>query len=160
MAGDACERNNQIVEQTLVRADEIDTVFLVAYWRAHLKQKRAQSILALEAIILRLQRAGKRVVLIGNLPDPGFNVPWKLAVDRYLGRPIAGAVLPRQDDAQLRTLARKTGARFVDLGPAFCKRDTCSVAVNDAPLFLDINHVSETANRLLIAPVLIAESLP
>jgi peptidoglycan/LPS O-acetylase OafA/YrhL len=157
---DDCQRHNHNVEQTLVSAAGIDTIFLIAYWRLHLRHKPVQTFAALERTILRLRRAGKRVVLVANLPDPGYDVPWKLAVDHYLGRDLTDSALPQSDDAGLRALAQRTGAGFVDLGTTFCGNGKCAMVRDDAPLFRDKNHVSQTANERLIAPALIAQDLP
>lgn len=118
---------------------------------------------ALDQTVQALRASGREVIVLGPTPEIGWNVPTKLSVQIWKGReePLG----PERERVQartnrtieiLRSVAERHGARYVDLLDPVCS-DRCRLWIDDAPAFVDDDHLSATAARELLAPVLTAE---
>lgn len=94
--------------------------------------------------------SGKEVVLLGSVPEPGFDVPVMsaLGIFNHASKVVA---LPRgqveQRNAEVdrileRTAAQFPGVSFVRLWDAFCGQETCSIEFDGRPAYSDDDHVS------------------
>jgi peptidoglycan/LPS O-acetylase OafA/YrhL len=102
------------------------------------------------ALVDRLTAAGKRVVIVGPLPEPSFNVPHRLFVQRFgFAKPVTA--LSRDDNYALRhraildffgRLRGRKGLSFVWPAEVLCQADKCPIVDQDGPLFFDHNHLS------------------
>ncbi|KQR80211.1 acyltransferase family protein [Sphingomonas sp. Leaf343] len=117
--------------------------------------------IGLPAMIERFQRAGKRVILVGDVPSFGhfhplrhaFNVAIparSLLYDIVDPAPFSGdrIALDRLDHrfdasrAYIRALAVRQKTGFVDIAAQFCDAQSCQHARNGVPMFVDVSHLS------------------
>jgi hypothetical protein len=101
-----------------------------------------------------LRRAGKRVVLLGPVPEVGFHVPKVLAMEHrnHLGRVIAPTLdeFFQRERLALPILEREAkalGAELVYPHEALCAGGACRVEANGRPLYRDDDHLSEQGNH-------------
>lgn len=101
-----------------------------------------------------LTAAGKRVTIVGPLPEPSFNVPQRLFVEQFGMAGSAGPI--RLSDYQRRhrrilamfAAVRRPGVSFVWPMAALCERGVCPIEAHGRPMFFDHNHLSfEAAQR-------------
>jgi peptidoglycan/LPS O-acetylase OafA/YrhL len=110
----------------------------------------------LERTVAALTRAGKRVILIGSVPEIGWPVPavlarMKLAGDeRDMSQPLA-VFLRRQHFVRLAfaQMQKDYGARVVYPDQVLCSAVSCKVTQNGTPLYRDEHHLSAYGARLL-----------
>lgn len=127
-----------------------------------------QRLAALTALLRdsleRLTQAGKRVVILGPIPEPGFDLPDRLGRDLWLGLdPAAHAEFPEAAFADYAAAARRLladaardvpGVTILDPGPLFCTPGaTCRVVRDGQPLFFDANHLSLAGSALVVPPL-------
>lgn len=114
--------------------------------------------------LLRLTTAGKRVVILGPIPEPGFDLPDRLARDLWLGLDTAAhSEYPEAAFADYATAARTllkdaaedlSGVTVLDAAPLFCTPGaTCRVVLDGQPLFFDANHLSLAGSALVVPPL-------
>jgi len=146
-----CLQRNQLVEGQLLSDRQIHTIVLVAYWQNYLAQDAA--FLDRLAITLdRLRGAGKQVVLLVDLPAPGYDVPLATALAAQFGRPLDTSHSPPNLDPRLASVAAGAGARTISLSPILCPGGQCRTIDAGRPLYFDDNHVTRFANLRLVAP--------
>lgn len=110
---------------------------------------------ALETTVERLIASGKRVMLIGTVPEPGFDVPVVTALARMHG--VEGASVMSIERVQDRNLEvdrilggiaeRHAGVEYVRIWDAFCEASRCSLQWNGQPMFSDDDHVSYSFSK-------------
>ena len=149
-----CRRRNQWVANGLAADPGIRTIVLIANWEAYLAKDERGLVQPLGLTIRRLRQAGKRVVIFANLPVPGYDAPWLAAMSHHYGRPLPNPRQAAPIDARLADIARRGSADIIDMSPPFCAGGPCSVEVDGKLLFIDANHVSDFANRAVVAPYL------
>lgn len=103
----------------------------------------------------RLLAAGKRVVLVGPIALPGWDVASissrSLAFDRSITFPLATteAAFLREYGPTIEHFSRRRDIVFVPVHEVQCreggKEGGCRFMLDDVPLFADDNHLSETA---------------
>jgi hypothetical protein len=112
----------------------------------------------LSRVMVRLQRAGKQVLLVGPIPDPGYDVPGTVSreiafrgrVQSPLGQSRAAFV--RQFGPQQAWVeSDPTGAIGILPARLFCDETSCSFELDGAPAYADSNHLSSTAVMALTA---------
>ncbi len=149
-----CAQFNALAERELVTHAEIRTIVLSANWLALAKSDEHLDIAMamLDQLLRRLASAGKRVLLVGQLPAFAQSPPDCLARRARLGLAIShcGQVsrhhgLGRTVDnvnARLSTLlARHPGVKLLEPTPHFCSRDSCSAKLDDEVAFMDEGHI-------------------
>lgn len=118
----------------------------------------------LRADLDRLVAAGKRVVILGPIPEPGFDLPDRLGRDLWLGLdPNGHTEYPEAAFADYAAAAQGMLAAatqdlrevaIVDPAPIFCTPGaTCRVVRDGQPLFFDANHLSLAGSALVIPPL-------
>jgi hypothetical protein len=114
--------------------------------------RSGQVAVALDSTVGALTALGIRVVLVMDVPEPGYDVPLSLARAALRGRapqvnPTRASVDARQELARqiLQRVAIKRGAHLVDPTPAFCDRDFCQVEVGGVSLYTDADHLTRSA---------------
>ena len=161
----------------------IDTVIIAAAWPADDDPRlnamdgtqvgapmaaRAAIRSGLPPLVDRLQSAGKRVVLVGDVPhfgqfDPmrhvvNVGMPIRRQLNRLLdARPYADDRVPldrldrRFDDvrAYVRDLARQKQTLYVDIADQMCDAAGCLYEADGVPLFVDDTHLSVLGSRRL-----------
>lgn len=114
--------------------------------------------------LVRLTTAGKRVVILGPIPEPGFDLPDRLGRDLWLGLdPAAHSEYPEAAFSEYAATARTllTGAAqnlsrvtLLDPTPFFCTPGaSCRVVLDGQPLFFDANHLSLAGSALIVPPL-------
>ena len=150
----SCGERNQAVETALVADPAFRTVVLIANWQAYLDRNPEGLLTPLDRTLERLRNAGKRVVLLANLPAPGFDAPWVAAMSHYYARPRPESRLATPIDSRLSKIAQRNGAEIVNMSVPFCTTGRCPIDRDGRLLFIDANHVSNSANQALVAPYL------
>ncbi len=107
-----------------------------------------------------LVKSGKKVILIGPVPEPGYRVPDCLAKTKSPLFPnLTCKTLLRQDvdtdsqfsHEQLRRIKNEFPRVKIYLpAKAICSKDTCPVEINGAPLYRDKDHLSFKGSEYLI----------
>ena len=95
---------------------------------------------AVQHVVDRLNSAGKTVVVVAGVPEPGIDVPWTSAIRARFGRPPLHLSCP---PAQVPL----HGVTVVDVSAGFCRKPAYL-------LFTDTNHPSRYAGLAIIAPAL------
>lgn len=124
-----------------------------------IKENAAVLKRSLSRTIDRLEALGLDVIIIGALPEPGFDVPHTLAMARYagIGAPHGirrGAVAARAGaaDALLASLANeRQNVRFLSIWESFCGDTWCDIEQNGVPIYYDDDHLSYTGAISLVA---------
>lgn len=110
----------------------------------------------------RLQKLRRDVIIIGSIPEPGFDVPHNVATALHLGRhATAGihrdAVQVRlsEADAMLESAAKaRAGVHFIPIWRWFCPQSLCSLERNGVPIYSDDDHLSHQGAVLVAGPAL------
>lgn len=111
------------------------------------------------AMVVRLQNAGKKVVIVGPIPEAGWSVPDYLWKSARMGRTIPPTTsLARFEQRQARSLAmlRRVAARskveIVHPERAFCSPATrrCRDAEGMSPFYTDDDHVSPLGAGMIV----------
>tara|TARA_Y100001001_G_scaffold147819_1_gene156328 strand:- start:451 stop:2427 length:1977 start_codon:yes stop_codon:yes gene_type:complete len=117
-------------------------------------------IRSLKRTVDRLAGMGKKVVIIGSVPEAGFNVPESTAMARNFGREDKARVpfevagnRARFSDEIIMNLLPESASFYPVLG-AFCDDEWCDFEKNGTPVFYDSNHLSYSGALNFIAPVL------
>ena len=107
---------------------------------------------SLQTEVQALKAAGKQVVVVGPVPEPGFNVLDRVAkqywTDGGLQQPLtipAKAALDYAAPARriLMGAPRKTGAIWIDPAPLFCREGgDCTLTTTDKSLYFDDSHLA------------------
>ncbi len=114
----------------------------------------------LQRTIAALVEMGKSVVVLGGVPEIGWNVPLNLARAEAWRRPTppvpTAAEVARRNatvDAVFERLEASVPFRSVSLAALLCP-DTCLVLHQDRPLYLDDNHLSRYGAAHFVGPSL------
>ena len=150
-----CRDRNRAVLARLIREESVDTIVLVAFWQNYLDRSPARLLASLTNTASTLRGAGKKVVVLANLPIPGHDVPWVSALAEARGYPAPMPLARPPVDSRLSDLALRSGMTLIDLSDAFCREMVCPVEQQGMLLFVDGNHVSNGANVTRIAPYLL-----
>ncbi|HEX8444320.1 MAG TPA: acyltransferase family protein [Allosphingosinicella sp.] len=152
-----CRERNDAVRSRLLRDPGIKTVILSAYWQNYLDRAPGELLAAVGRTAHELKQGGKEVVVLANLPVPGYNVPWVTALASHRGHTPPPPHRQPRVDPRLAGMIVRSGARLIDMSRPFCRSDRCDVQERGTPLFFDGNHVSQTGNRTRIAPYLLRQ---
>jgi len=139
-----CDAHNDYVLNFLSNTSDIETVILSARYR------QGDSIVpaAVAQTAKALLRAGKRVVVIGPVPTPNFEVPSHLALGGtarfiYDGPSSREFMVTLPDDVEI-----------VMPSEAFCEQEVCDMAPSGHALLFDDHHLSMSAAHILARDVL------
>jgi peptidoglycan/LPS O-acetylase OafA/YrhL len=167
-----CAAFNHIAFATVMNDAAIRTVLLAGYWSAPFDTPGSAYIaepggaVGTQAELFRaavartaqsLEAAGKRVILLGDVPRFSFD-PGRLAIASLI--PLRRLLLdPGLSGIAPWSLVRKPGldawpapgATVLNLADAFCSPKGCRFAVGDTPLFADPHHVTTAGAKLALA---------
>ena len=164
---------------------EIETIFLASRWSFHAQGTRflnesapplyislagenarnpqhnaALFVQAWQSTLDILIKTGRRIVVVGPVPEVGWDVPNVMAKSQLHHRPLnpeidLGEFLKR--NALVLELFERSAVEptvyFVPLHPAFCNDRTCIVADEHGPLYFDDDHLS-SAGAARVKPLL------
>lgn len=107
-------------------------------------------------LVRQLTSAGKRVVIVGPLPEPHNDVPKLLYVQRFglatPPAPVSRAEYERRHARILpyfRALAAKYPVTVVEPANVLCAGGSCPIVDQDGPRFFDDNHLTARVAREL-----------
>ncbi len=117
-------------------------------------------VAGLERLTARLTAAGVRVLVLHDVPNPGFHVP--LCLERAASRPVmaggppctfeaAGSQAVRQQvlGAEQAVVSRTAGALHADLSDALCTSGQCLADHGGIVRYSDAEHLTATFSRQL-----------
>lgn len=183
---DRCTAYNAAVLELLERERAIDTVVLAGHWPVYATgtpyRPRTPGRLALEdltpeaapaapkavfhrrllATVERLRAVGKRVVIVGSVPETRADVPWTLALSAWHGRGID--LRPTRADFEARNevplaafdeLERGGLASIIRPETLLCDAERCMVEAQGRALYADDNHLT-LFGAAVVTPLLVA----
>lgn len=166
--------------------DQIDTVILAARWAFHVTGERAPGEAGaplrlaaadgtgdysnrelvdsgLDKTIRALNSLGLDVLILGGVPEIGWNVPHTIAmsIKNRSAPPLAPTlddILERNAlaDEILTRVALANQARLIPLAPLLCTPD-CIVMDGLKPVYIDDDHLSLHGARMILGPKLASE---
>lgn len=118
----------------------------------------------LQALVASISSNGKRLIIVGTVPEIDFNVPNSIGFRQNLGlsRPD-GPDLAHIRTRQARSAhaieagLKGTHAQYLDPVPFFCAPD-CALIAHGIPLYFDNNHLTAAASNRIQA--MFASSFP
>lgn len=178
-----CTKINEAAWSFLRNREDISTVILAARWtlsvegtryraesgppvklswpgdmKADLEQAGNPYIfeVGLRETVKEILATGRRIVIVGPVPEVGFDVPTVLARSEMF---VGWLDIPELTEADLNLRARKTeeilhrissdfdAVEYVNISDAFCENGFCSISSDDGvPLYLDDDHISRKAS--------------
>lgn len=149
----ACATRNSSQFRSQLADPKISTVVLAAFWR-HLVIARPIMIRAdLDRTIAMIRRAGKRVIILEGMPDPGGNLPWQLALVSAFGHPTPTVLrIPSEFPMLASKYKDDQGVRFIDQGKGLCQNKVCPTEIDGVATFIDGNHISSVAAKVKLGP--------
>lgn len=179
-----CDAFNTDVLAYLAAHDEISTVIMAARWTFivsgdYVKREESYALklidlqatqpddtdnasvleIGLRRTIERLQELGKNVVLVGPVPEIGYDVPSATFVALKTNRDVNALISPTVSEHEKRN--SKVTAIFDGLqgntavsaivypSEYLCDPDYCKVAIGNSPLYRDDNHLSTSGSKYL-----------
>lgn len=117
---------------------------------------------SLTRTIDRLQKLGRKVIVIGSVPEPGFDVPHNVATALHLGREAASGIrrdaveerLTVADNLVQSVVSRHPQARFLPIWEAICGRTDCPIERGGVPIYYDDDHLSYKGAVEVVGPAL------
>jgi hypothetical protein len=117
---------------------------------------------ALRRTVVALRATGRNVVILGGVPEIGWDVPQRVTAELRWGHPLP----PRPDIASVAHREARTarlfntlaaadpGVRYVPLAPDLCDPE-CEIEIGDRPIYFDSNHLNAFGARETVAPTLL-----
>lgn len=118
----------------------------------------------LERTVSELRKLGKRVLLVAQIPEVGFDVP-RLLAKAYVNAgewqqmpPTPRQYAERQEGvlAVFREMELKYGVKLVTIDELFCTVDSCGIEEDGLPLYSDDNHASRLGAARIVEKILLA----
>jgi peptidoglycan/LPS O-acetylase OafA/YrhL len=164
-----CKTKNSRVLEYLGKTRSLQTVLLVWHHNAYLDVPIKLRFAGFQRSVASLVKSGKRVIVIGPIALPGYNVPSLMARSEWNHAPTvplgqSKADFDRQNAAtatQLANIARKEGAIYFDSSLAMCGPANCPFVERGKALYFDDNHLSLVGARKLaerLLPLLLTTS--
>ena len=120
--------------------NHLKIVVLSVHWAVLRDEAGPRGWAAVQHVVDRLNAAGRTVVVVAGVPDPGVDVPWTSAIRARFGRtPVHLNCPPAQVPLH--------GVILVDVSAGFCRKPAYL-------LFTDTNHPSRYAGLAIIAPAI------
>jgi peptidoglycan/LPS O-acetylase OafA/YrhL len=153
--GEACRRYNVNALASIRKSDSIRTVVMTMAYSGYDKISLREKLDGFEKSVRSLRSANKHVIILGQYPQPPYNVPTGFARQAAAGYWHAPTSIPLSDHIAntrsisngLRKIANRNGASFVDPMPALCDRKACPLAVEKVSLYYDQHHPSMAGAR-------------
>ena len=133
-----CKAHNKDVLERARTDQNIDVVVLGAFWSAY-NFSEGDLRYVLDAL------KEKHVIIVGDNPSPGFNVPRTLAFNSSF-EPIH----PRLSPDLFHIIYSYPNAKLVELSDALCSQNACPPNLGLHALYSDGNHISAYAANTII----------
>lgn len=155
----ACRKHNYETAEFLIRNPQIRTVILATYFNRYSRLDKLAFEKGLIESASGLTAAGKKVVVIAPVIEPGFSVPQAASRAAMMNPGVQFAVARRTVEEHqigsqdvLARLAKLPRVMMIDPANALCDRSTCPLIVNGRTVLFDNNHLSNFgADRLAAA---------
>ena len=184
---DGCTEYKQRIWQEIERNPRLETIILAGRWpyqiigtepesgganrtyliddatlRASIDESRRVFERSLERTLVRLHKLGRRVVIIGSIPEPGYDAPRNVAAALHFGRPAAAGISRdvvqsrmTEADTLLATIAKRhPDVLFLPIWQTICGKDTCPVERGGVPIYYDDDHLSHRGATEVAGPAL------
>jgi peptidoglycan/LPS O-acetylase OafA/YrhL len=172
----SCHEFNEDVIRYLAERPDLGTVILAARWAlstsgTRYKNEDGKSVtledvsegnaasgdnaalfeLGLRRTVAALESLGRRVVIVRQVPEVGYDVPSANYSAKLTGQDVNALIAPTRAEYAGRTadssrvidaLAAGSAVQLVDPASLLCDADTCRVVDDDIPLYRDDNHLS------------------
>jgi hypothetical protein len=105
---------------------------------------------AMTQTVRELSAMGKRVVILGDVPEIGWLVPARLSASRRFGASMPHIPFPAQvarRHAASDALIRQLGVEFIPIVPRFCESACRITDAKGVPIYSDGDHVTAAASR-------------
>lgn len=152
----ACASRNRALFDRMRDDPSIRRLIIANAWSQQLKTNAPAVRNAVKRTEDYIHGLNKDLVVLYGIPNPGFDVPWALAVNRAHDRLLPAMTRPISEEP---ALGLSHFARGVDISEALCHGARCKLTTQGMPIFFDAGHLSVTANRDLVAPYLIKVGL-
>lgn len=148
LASNSCDKFNQEVYEHIISNSSLQTIVLGRIWGDE------DSANYSTALIQDLVRKGRRVILLGPLPSPGFDVPDRWAKQQIkLGESINSMSLSVSSQAlaffiqkkllnELGALIDKGAVVYIDPLSTLCDKDECRLVEGGWSNYRDESHLS------------------
>jgi peptidoglycan/LPS O-acetylase OafA/YrhL len=155
----SCDRFNLEVLQMLEHTPSLHIVVLGRFWGP----SDVGNVSANVGMVQKLVGLGKKVILVGPLPYPGFNVPYEWSTRQIkAGHGIESITLPRASQnsvaemndglaTALRPSVQDRNAVYIDVFQQFCDAASCRLIEEGISNFRDDSHLSETGAAKMAA---------
>lgn len=159
-----CVGHNQAVLDNLVASPDVRNVILAANGQEYLDQGAQGLAPALESTVKALTNAGKRVILIAQIPTFDFDPPQALGLAQSRGQDIRKIGIPQSSyrarsekwNTVIAGLHKTYGAQIVDPSDILCDDHFCEIFRDgNGVLYFDKDHLSLKGSDL-IAPTILA----
>jgi peptidoglycan/LPS O-acetylase OafA/YrhL len=162
-----CIEYNKGVTRYLAAHPEISTVILAARWSFYIEgaYKPSESSRVIQAnspgeqlvkfglgqTVQTLLGMNRKVVLISQVPEIGYDVPSANFIAQRSGRDLNEIIAPSMDEyfhrnqkalAILNKLKEEQGIQIVDPWTVLCVENKCRVTIDGLPLYKDDDHLS------------------
>jgi peptidoglycan/LPS O-acetylase OafA/YrhL len=110
----------------------------------------------LTRLVQQLRGTGAKVLVLGPVPDPRFDVPTCLSAhldDVTSCLPRRSTAVNEHGIAAESSAVKAGGGQYADLTELFCTTDRCPVIVGNTLMYVDSSHLTFEYSRLL-APVM------
>ena len=170
---ESCQAFNDAILGIAARHPEIDTVILAARWAistngTRYKNESGRSVTLIDLLdddapndvlfarglrrtVDALAGLNKRIVLVTQVPEIGYDVPAANYMAKLTGRDVNVMVAPTTREYRMRTASARSALTelaldypltIVDPSGLLCESGRCRVAVDGVPLYRDDNHLS------------------
>lgn len=153
----SCGINNaEVLKYILEGVPSAGVVVIASYHFVHLQRVGKQYADGLVETVRRLTSAGKKVVVVGPIPDFAEPIPLVAARMAWRGHNEGPSITRSAWDTKtsdvlsmLSLLTGIDGAQVVDVSGVFCDQNRCLFTKHGRPLLFDDNHPSlEGANEI------------
>jgi hypothetical protein len=109
------------------------------------------------------ERMGANVIFLGAVPEVGFDVPRILALASHNGKIVQTKKVARRESLALeldqvfeRVAMQSADVSYISIWRNFCNPE-CSLLLDGVPLYSDDDHLTLTAAKDFMGPILIRE---
>jgi peptidoglycan/LPS O-acetylase OafA/YrhL len=134
----SCHEHNKKVMEFILNSKDIKNVIISANYKKYEADDRYSGFLSgFNKTIEKLKNAGKKVIVLGQVPVAGVNVPYSLANEvRIINKTFI------YDDSTFKKLKLDKNIIVFHFDDYLCKNGICSMLYEQHPISFDDNHLS------------------
>jgi hypothetical protein len=112
----------------------------------------------LDKTINRLLKLGRRVIIVNEIPEIGYNVPSAFFISQRIGKDLNKMIAPSMDEyiernkvasAIFQSLAQKKHIQILEPSKVLCASQRCLVVAEGHYLYADDDHLSVFGARYI-----------